>query len=135
MPQKPYSPSDPELLEHLSPNDVTLLQDAAHVPDWRVLQTWRAVTTDLLDGAKPSAARDHAAVVLMDVTAVTDPHTALWATAEAFRAALKARHRKRQAARAALTDLYAVTRPHPLLVRRAVNLTPIIKVAGRVYAV
>lgn len=119
----------------LTGTDRAQLDAACGTDPWRVVEAWTALAADVLDSAPDCVARDEAAVVLMDVTALADTRLAVWGCAEAARMALRAHPAARPPARRFLDGLYAASRPSPQIVRRAVNLTPVVEVASRIYAV
>lgn len=135
-PAKPPHPADRCAPEQLSAGDVARLDAAAGLTPWPTRRVWAALTAELVEAAPVGEARELAAVMLMDSEALADSHLAVWATAEAARAALAAAPHPAQQARGFLEGLYSASRPSPETVRRAANAAVVtVTVWGRVYAV
>ena len=134
-PSEPSQPADRNAVEQLSASDVARLEAATGLAPWPARRVWASLTAELVEAAPVGPARELAAVMLMDVEALADSRLAVWATAEAARAALAAALHPAPSARDFLEGLYAASRPSPQIVRRAANAAVVtVTVWGRVYA-
>ena len=134
-PAEPPHPADRQAVGQLCAGDAARLEDAAGLAPWPARRVWAALTAELVEAAPVGQAREEAAVMLMDAEALAGCHLAVWATAEAARAALAAAPHSAPPARDFLEGLYSVSRPSPETVRRAINAAVVtVTVWGRVYA-
>ncbi|MYA40556.1 MAG: hypothetical protein F4Z31_02195 [Gemmatimonadetes bacterium] len=135
-PAEPPDPPDQGAMGQLCASDVARLEAASGLTPWPTRRVWAALTAELVETAPAGEAREWAAVMLMDAEALADSHLAVWATAEAARAALAAAPHPALPARDFLECLYSASRPSPETVRRAANAAVVtVTVWGRVYAV
>ena len=133
-PVEPPHPADHQAVVQLSAGDVARLEAAAGLEPWPTRRVWASLTAELVEAAPVGEARELAAVMLMDAEALVDSHLAIWATAEAARAALAAAPHPQRLARDFLEGLYSASRPSPQTARRATNAAVVtVTVWGRVY--
>lgn len=132
---EPPQPTDQDAMRHLCDSDVARLEAAAGLTPWPTRRVWASLTAELVEAAPEGQPRELAAVMLMDAEALADSQLAVWATAEAARAALAAAPYPTQPARDFLEGLYSASRPSPQTARRATNAAAVtVTVWGRVYA-
>ena len=136
-PAEPRHPADQDAsVGQLCDSDVARLEAATGLEPWPTRRVWASLTAELVEAAPAGQVRERAAVMLMDADALADSRLAVWATAEAARAALAAAPHPPQLARDFLEGLYSASRPSSETVRRAANAAVVtVTFWGRVYAV